>query len=64
MEINNSEVQHHIRNLEYVIKEIKKGDRPVKDMDLTLRLHLLAKFLIKYEDILRIENKKKGWSFL
>ena len=40
-----SECKNAINNLEYVLSEVKRKNRNFDDVDITLRLHLVIKYL-------------------
>jgi len=40
-----SECKTHINNLEYILSEVTRKNRSFDDMDITLRLHLVIKYL-------------------
>jgi len=48
-----NDIDNLINNLEYVIKEIKDYNRPVKDMDLTIRLWSVLKYLEEHNKELK-----------
>tara|TARA_R110002051_G_scaffold307986_1_gene379312 strand:+ start:617 stop:787 length:171 start_codon:yes stop_codon:yes gene_type:complete len=51
-----NDVDNLIRNIEYVIKEIKDHNRPVKDMDLTIRLWSVLKYLEEHNEELKAKS--------
>jgi hypothetical protein len=51
-----SDISHLIKNLEYVIKEIKDQNRPVKDMDLTIRLWGVLQYLKEHNEDLKAKS--------
>lgn len=40
-----SECKVHINNLMYILNEVKRKNRSFDDMDISLRLHLVIKYL-------------------
>jgi hypothetical protein len=62
-DIHSSKLNNAIDQLEYVQKEIQKEERHFEDMDLTLRLHNVIKYL-KQEQFVFYKARQKergGW---